>query len=520
MKRAGLSWVLLASAGCAGARETVALQGPVAASAVCIANVSPETPASVVDPEVTRSLDQDARAACSVLARGGRVDARPIAARAFACAEVVENLAKAPRRPGALAYYTGHGSIPNGSPDPSGGVLLASTDLGALGVSHVLGALSSPHDPPACGTTVSPAGKSAGLWTALLLNSCYSGYVDVRTARGPTTVLGSAYGEVEAVASTRPLGPFADMLVPALAGHADRPPAGNCDGIVTDQEAYEFLVPALAAEGLRSSGGQLFPTAILKRNVDAQLPLAWPGRPESCGLPPLEVAELPEALRSAAIAYRELLSAEVDAVPELGRSFLLFSHDSLSAAELDATSLGNAVQAFEAGLSALSPPQGWTWVGVGAADADRVRRAVGVASFLDVLWLHARRSAFGGVYLDLHRPRDGTVLWGATFQNGVVNAHVQDAARGLVRRLPRRLELVAVTRQGTATSTILRASAGLRHRARAVPFALPLTVAHANGQEVKLGPPAACPAGFGQCFQIHDARFYSKTDQWLLVDHP
>jgi hypothetical protein len=176
-----------------------------------------------------------------------------------------------------LLYYVGHGQLG----DSSARLELLPAGLGSAPVpaSDLLNAQGKEGEP-----------------SAVILNSCDSGYADVRPSSGeerhPRSVVGAGYGWVTALPRDTALQDdiqgaklteFGHWTAVALEGAADDPPYGNCDGTVVDSELVRFVNAALADAARMSPHERKYsPFAVLKRQASVPVPLVKLVRTRAC----------------------------------------------------------------------------------------------------------------------------------------------------------------------------------------------------------------------------------------------
>lgn len=359
---------------------------------------------------------------------------------------------------------------------------------------------------------------------ALLLNTCHSGHIMLPPTLQPWTLLGAAFGETPSLSPTgagRTV--FGDAVALALEGAADCAPIGNGDGVVTDAEAFELVSQRLAGQALLApppGEPDLLtgpPGGVLKRNVDAELPLAR-SRFAACLARTRPASQPDDELSRSAAAYADVLKiGAAFKQPARSRRFLFV----LAAGELAAqvAPLLAQLRAFEAGLAKAEGRPGWMVAAATAAESELVARAR-AASYLDVLLLSASHAALGGTYLELRRARDGSVLWGKRYALGLLVADVAEAGRAVAQRLPRRFSLLRTSRARDALSVLLRVTAQPARNLSVLSWADFPKPSFASARAFAVAGGAPCPGGFGQCFQVHDDDIYEKAEQWLVVDSP
>jgi hypothetical protein len=416
--------------------------------------------------------------------------------------------------PVRIAFYSGHGKA---TPAATGGVTFTAREEAGVPPLTARGLLTAMDDRP------------GGSISVLLLNTCDSGYVDLRGVTRPTVVLGSGYGEITAQGeSRRPQTAFGGALAGALAGGADLLPFGNCDGVVTDDEVHQYLNNALhdiaAADDL---AWRIRPLAVLKRNVDFHLPVAWPGiQPQCAGQDRRRTLDafvdelrrrvsnardgmVIQALHEAVESYFTPLTGAVPA-PTGPRRFLLVSSGARGAAVL----LDELRQLADARV-------GWPLVEVAGESEQALARGALAASYLDIVLLRIRDSAFGGLYLELVRMRDGLVTWAHVASESMRREEARTLATKIEARLPQAVGLVRVGDSTGLTSVVLRTTGpGLapgsaviqRRRWRDI------VATKMDGTEsVPLHDlsTAPCPGGLGQCFLMDHVE--EDEGQWVFT---
>lgn len=424
----------------------------------------------------------------------------------------------------SVVYFTGHGEF---FPQGDGGALAFRTSGGPtdrLWLSEALGELGrrAAAEPPGEGSTV------------VILNTCDSGYGDLRKAPQDTALLGSGYGRVPGgVSLASPLiggtgsTEFGGWVAQALDGAADRGASGNCDGIVTDEEIAEYVNQGMHRRARISSvERQWRPRAVLKRNVDYPIPAVLLQGQADCGLPPFEssLQIFPPEVGDAARAYQSFLRGQGRAMiwgpRRPSRRFLLVSGEVEAQALRD--DLATQVKPWAERL-------GWRVQPMESPEPSRLVAAARTLSFLELLWVRVRSSALGGWFVELTDLKTNSLLW-ASHQPNAVGPMAPSAAVGpsprrpgipwgeeLVQRLPRRFSLISLGEPPQA-ALLLRVEGAIPQGLRAVPFdrwlkndfrgalAVPLT-------ELARAP---CPTTLGQCFQADALPFAKDYQQWLV----
>jgi hypothetical protein len=119
-------------------------------------------------------------------------------------------------------------------------------------------------------------------WGVLLLNTCDSGFADVRPVPAPFSLVSAGLGLVPAgraaplaALSGPQLGWFSHLLARAL---ADPTTDTNCDGMMTDREFQETMNVSLKQRPVSKLTN---PIVTVKRQADADLPLVWVSAPSN-----------------------------------------------------------------------------------------------------------------------------------------------------------------------------------------------------------------------------------------------
>ena len=476
-------------------------------SAVCVANLE-----GISEGPVSPIAD-DAKQVCSLLGA-------PFQTYAYALSkeDVLTRLRRAPAAHVRALFYAGHGEW---MPGLAGSVDFVTTTPTSSDPLTALDLIEAMGGERADSTDIS----------ILILNTCDSGYVDLRTLTHRMShqgmllsVLGSGYGSVDArQAEELPNTKFGGALASALAGDADGSPIGNCDGVLTDQEVADYVNYQLN-RGTRTSWDdfKLQPYAVLKRNVEFPLPIKKMAPRTQCNLPTFEKAlrTLPAALRSSAREYRNLLHG-LTTRPTKQRKFLLV------APTVD-RELHETRAAVMQQLKPLSQRLGWEMVDTSDIDTSHLAGAAKEMSFLDILLLRILPSALGGIFVELTSLSSATTVWGDIYHPTPKWPRPVDIAHAVARRLPRPYTLFRFGDAGDST-ILLRIEGQIPDRLTPVrwnQFLLPLTnpdaktvniSANVNTIELKSLLPAPCPGGVGQCFQAGSLKIANEFDQWLLL---
>lgn len=331
-------------------------------------------------------LKRDAETVCAAL--GSRPDALD---QPFDERELLAKLATLPADGPRIVFYAGHGLRNPGTNEVS----LPLKGKTTVRLSKVLAAL----DP----------GKR-DTWSALIMNSCQSAYADLRGVNGHVVVMGSGWDKVSADPNRgddpESLTRFGAALAAGLAGSADAPPVGNCDGVVTDGEISRFIDEEMARAARKNVElWRMAPVAAIRRNRAVDVPLRLlpqadarcraPERAPPAAPPPLE----PFAKRIASVErLREGAAPQV--LPPL-----------VAVAVSPADALADDVWA---GLTQIAQNTGIEIVRVDPAERELVKSWAWKAAALPIYLLEISDAGTSERYLELVRARDRATTW-ATF---------------------------------------------------------------------------------------------------------
>lgn len=226
---------------------------------------------------------------------------------------------------GFLMVYSGHGSKPRD----------AGTELCMIGEDDVTPA------PVAASSLFSEIREST--WGVFLINSCFSGYVDIRQAHLPAAVLTVSHGEIDALHNGPTIeGTTIGKMLAEIVSRRDDGPDWNCDGIVTDYELFGHLMNGL--QFWASKLGAHSPVFNLRRQARSHIPIALDGEPahsKACDPDTVKraVTEIRDSLRqdaspnSAQEELANLLEAQQNLAAQLRRSAGPREQTALSALE-------------------------------------------------------------------------------------------------------------------------------------------------------------------------------------------
>jgi hypothetical protein len=301
----------------------------------------------------------------------------------------------------------------------------------------------------------------------------------------------------------------------ALKGFADAPPVGNCDGIVTDEEARRFVAGELARNANDDwATWRIQPTAVLKRSVDFALPVSRSQSPGACAAPdwPAVRRSLPAALHEPLMAQRRFLTGTGPA-PTGPLRFLVVTRSGLSDAEFDLpTFLKRGAQ--------LAQPRGWQVVDGTASQLKDLKQALRSASFLHALVLDVSRSPFGDVFVELRSPRESAARWADALAPSSAEQVALVGAEAVARRLSGRFELFSVRVAGERR-LIVRVRGELPKKVSAIRWEQFVNGVR-QGRHIALAglDPAPCPGAVGQCFFLSDetAKQLAKDyEAWVVI---
>lgn len=425
--------------------------------------------------------------------------------------EVLDGLAPLAKATQSVVFYTGHGKV-----DPTRtqlNLLLEGRDPESpelWAFDHFLKGFGG-HTP-------------ARGWRVALLNTCDSGYANVRGAAGAVTVIGSGYGRVDARVRSMPMVRlFADLLGEALDGDADLGPDGNCDGIVSDREAADHinnalrrLLPHLPDQSLRRHR----PLAVVRRQADSEVPIVWHARPHNCQAQDVTakawLGALPVSLQALVRTEQQVRSGTIRALPESRTRYLVVTNEVLlSPRELtELTRIAGALgyEVFRAGR--LGPPE--------------LRALAGYSLGLRLYTLERFDAGQLGVYVSLSRARDDALVW-----KGRVPVGGAFPLQQLVRALPRRAELYRLTFALRDPDVPLdrvylrvdgRMTDGPLYLRKWEQLFTGASVAARRLEIPETAPVTPCLGGLGQCFQIRPCRNDACTrldpHEWVITEVP
>jgi hypothetical protein len=340
-------------------------------------------------------------------------------------------------------------------------------------------------------------------------------------------VIASGYGRIDRRATgDSPNTTFGAALSLALKGAADRAPFGNCDAIVTDEEATAFVDSRLR-QGARGNWDewQVQPTAVLKRNVDFALPLIRVTPSSACSRPNWDEVKLhlPGPLHEALRVHLAFLQG-AGRPPDGYHRFLVLAKSELAASEF-------ARSDFSRYLMPLAARLGWQVIDTPGLAVNDLAIALRASSFLDVLVVKTTHSAFGGFYIELTSPRDRALLWAHEGPLPAIQETARELAENLAHRLHGRFELIVLESAG-AKRLILRVRGEVPRRLTALPWGAfvqgqmgggtgaghTLELLDSKGNfRLAVSP---CPGAVGQCFFLDDSTLSQNYEDWALVTGP
>jgi hypothetical protein len=325
-------------------------------------------------------------------------------------------------------------------------------------------------------------------------------------AKRPLALLAAGYGEVASRASHQSTNSaFGEALAAALEGAADQDPIGNCDGVVTDEEAARYVSEKLRAAELDVDERRAWPMPVFKHNVDYPIPLSRHAAPVGCSIDASAIAQLPQPLRESEGAYRLFLRDQRD-IGDLQRRFVLVGGNQLA----DSVRMD-----YIARLAELGSRLGWQVVDARDLDEQSIRQASRATTFIDILAVRFDNSAFGGLFAELTRPRDESVLWAERWPSAPSPARARIGAEAMARRLPRSFTLLSVD-----SAWIVRAIGPIPSRPlSAVSWTDFIRQATPMGHPIALDnlPSVACPGLVGQCFSLGDDHIQEDHEQWVIL---
>jgi hypothetical protein len=182
---------------------------------------------------------------------------------------------------------------------------------------------------------------------------------------------------------------------------------------------------------------------VFKRNTTVPLPLSRHPKPSGCTVDEKAIARLPGPLRAAEAAYRAFLDGSTATV-DSPRKFVVVTGGQLQ---------GNGRATYLDRLRTLASAFDWSVVDAPDVSPKELHEATRAAAFIDVLAVDTDDSPFGGVFIQLVRPRDRALLWAERLPLPPNDAQSRSAAEAVARRLPRTFTLFRVDK-----TIILRAT--------------------------------------------------------------
>lgn len=443
-------------------------------STTCLANLAG------IEDGTSSTVAHEARSLCEILGSASRPKdhSRPLSTQL-----IKEILRERPRARAQVLFYAGHGTWSEVA--GKRGVEFASADPSdhELSAALLLRLLDS-----------APAA-----WSVLMLNTCDSGWVDLRGTKKPIVAIGAGYGRVsQANAPHLPYTEFGSALIRAIKGEADTAPFGNGDCVVTDREARRYLNAELRrAARSNQLAWALRPLAVVKTTAAYPLPIAWRKGP-TCITP--NFLSLPLAVGDRAREYRKFM--EGGPPPKAASRRVLFVSDPAPWPKFN--------DSLKAGLH----PLGWDVFPIREAQIQAARKAAMSVDFPEIYELAAQPSTSSEFHLELTDLQNRNILWSASIKG---EPGALDAGRLVAPHLPTSLDLVNLS-SSSNPDWVLVVHGPLPKRVQLLRWQ-----AYFNKEkpsqakiELELLPSLPCPRGRGQCFRIEPPGPNEEIDEWFV----